>query len=179
VEYAGNNQPLIQPPQTSEHLPYYTRYIALVQGQDLTATLEKLIDTSLPFLRSISEQKSLHRYAPGKWSIKEVLGHLIDGERIFAYRALRFARNDARPLTGFDQDPYVEAAGFDAYPWPDLIAEFEHVRRSTILFFRGLTPEAAMRSGLANDAPITVRALGYVIAGHELHHVGILRERYS
>jgi len=169
---------MIQPPQASEHLPYYSRYIDLVQGTDLTATLEKQIDESLPFLRSISEQKSLHRYAPGKWSIKEVLGHLIDGERIFTYRALRFARNDPKPLSGFDQDPYVEAAGFDAQPWSDLVSEFEHVRRSTILFFRGLTPEAAMRSGLANDASITVRALGYVIAGHELHHVGILRERY-
>ncbi len=170
---------MIQPPQTSEHLPYYSRYIALVQGKDLTTTLEKQIDTTLPFLRSISDEKSLHRYAAGKWSIKEVLGHLIDSERIFAYRALRFARNDARPLSGFDQDPYVEAAGFDAHPWQDLIAEFEHVRRSTILFFRGLTSEAAMRSGTANDASITVRALGYIIAGHELHHVGILRERYS
>ncbi len=170
---------MIQPPQTSEHLPYYSRYIALVQAQDLTTTLEKQIDASLPYLRSISGEKSLHRYAPGKWSIKEVVGHLIDAERIFAYRALRFARNDARPLTGFDQDPYVEAADFDAHPWQDLIAEFEHVRRSTILFFRGLTPEAAMRSGLANDASITVRALGYIIAGHELHHVGLLRERYS
>jgi hypothetical protein len=169
---------MIQPPQATEHLPYYSRYIALVQGTDLTATLEKQIDDSIPFLRSISEQKSLHRYAPGKWSIKEVLGHLIDGERIFTYRALRFARNDPKPLSGFDQDPYVEAAGFDAQPWSDLVSEFEHVRRSTILFFRGLTPEATMRAGLANDASITVRALGYIIAGHELHHVGILRERY-
>jgi len=169
---------MIQPPQTSEHLPYYSRYIDLVQGTDLTATLEKQIGESLPFLHGISNEKSLHRYAPGKWSIKEVLGHLIDAERIFAYRALRFARNDPRNVTGFDQDPYVEAAGFDAHPLPDLVAEFEHVRRSTILFFRGLTPEAAMRSGIANDASITVRALGYIIAGHELHHAGILRERY-
>jgi hypothetical protein len=170
---------MIQPPQSSEHLPYYSRYTSLVEGQDLTAILEKQIDASLPFLHSISDEKSLYRYAPGKWSIKEVLGHLIDAERIFAYRALRFARNDPRTVIGFDQDPYVEAAGFDAHPWPDLVAEFEHVRRSTILFFRGLTPEAAMRSGLANDASITVRALGYIIAGHELHHLGILRERYS
>jgi hypothetical protein len=170
---------MIQPPQSSEHLPYYSRYTSLVEGQDLTAILEKQIDASLPFLHSISDEKSLYRYAPGKWSIKEVLGHLIDAERIFAYRALRFARNDPRPVIGFDQDPYVEAAGFDAHPWPDLVAEFDHVRRSTILFFRGLTPEAAMRSGLANDASITVRALGYIIAGHELHHVGVLRERYS
>ena len=106
-----------------------------------------------------------------------MLGHLIDAERIFTYRALRFARNDQTPLSGFDQDPYVaEAANFDAHPWNDLIAEFEHVRRSTILFFRALTPEAMLRSGTANQAAITVRALGYVIAGHELHHMGILRD---
>ncbi len=169
---------MIQPPEATEHLPYYSRYTTLVQGRDLNATLEKQIAESLPFLRSISAEKSLHRYAPGKWSIKEVLGHLTDAERIFSYRALRFARNDPKPITGFDQDPYVEAAGFDAYPWSDLVDEFEHVRRSTILLFRGLTPEAAMRSGIASDASVTVRALGYIIAGHELHHIGILRERY-
>lgn len=169
---------MIQPPEASEHLPYYSRYVDLVQSQDLTATLENQINDTLPFLRSISAGKSLYRYAPGKWSIKEVIGHLADTERILAYRALRFARNDPKPITGFDQDPYVEAAGFDAYPWPDLVDEFEHVRRASILLFRGLTPEAAMRPGIASDAPVTVRALGYIIAGHELHHVGILRERY-
>jgi DinB superfamily len=169
---------MIQRPEPSEHPPYYSRYIELVKGNDLTTTLGKQIDTTLPFLRSISDQKSLHRYATAKWSIKEVIGHLIDAERIFAYRALRFARNDPKPAAGFDQDPYVDAAESDARRWSDLISEFEHVRRANILFFRGLTPEAAMRSGTANDAPVTVRALGYIIAGHELHHVGILRERY-
>src|SRR5713226_8708323 len=136
---------MIQPPQTSEHLPYYSRYIALVQGQDLTVALRKQVDTSLPFLRSISEQKSLHRYAPGKWSIKEVLGHLIDSERIFAYRALRFARKDHTPLSGFDQDPYVAEANFDGLPCSYLVARCEHVRRSTILFFRDLQPVPIQR----------------------------------
>ena len=126
----------------------------------------------------ISESKSLYRYEPGKWSIKEVLGHLIDAERIFTYRALRFARGDKTPLSGFDQDPYVAAGGFDARPWSELVAEFEHVRRSTSLFFRGLKPEDGLRSGPANNAEVTVRALGYIIAGHELHHGGILREKY-
>src|SRR5260370_22736888 len=111
---------MIQPPQTSDHLPYYTRYIELVEGQDLTVALRKQIDTSLPFLRSISEGKSLHRYAPGKWSIKQVIVHLIDAERIFAYRALRLARNDPQPFTGFHQHPYVEAGGLDAHPCPHL-----------------------------------------------------------
>jgi hypothetical protein len=169
---------MIAPPEPSEYQPAYARYISLVPGSNLAATLETQLAHSLPMLHQISSEKSLHRYAPGKWSIKEVLGHIIDGERIFTYRALRFARNDQTPLPGFDQDPYVAAANFDTRNWSELIEEFEHVRRSTVLFFRGLGPEAMLRSGTASQAPITVRALGYVVAGHELHHMQILRERY-
>lgn len=169
---------MIPPPGTTEFQPYYGRYIALVTGHDLTATLEAQTVQTLPLLRGIHDEKSLHRYAAGKWSVKEVLGHLIDAERIFTYRALRFARNDQTPLPGFDQDPYVASGHFDSRPWNDLIAEFEHVRRSTILFFGSLTEEEAARSGVASENPITVRALGYIIAGHELHHMEILKERY-
>ena len=169
---------MITPPEVTEYNSYYGRYVSLVPGRDLTQTLDAQLAQTLPILRGISEEKSLHRYAPGKWSIKEMLGHLIDGERIFTYRALRFARRDGTPLPGFDQDPYVAAAHFDAQPWTDLIAEFEHVRRSTILFFRALTSEDLMRIGTASQNAITVRALGYIIAGHELHHIGILRDRY-
>jgi hypothetical protein len=169
---------MILPPEASEYSPYYGKYIALVRGTDLIGALEAQIPESLAVFHGIGDEKALHCYAPGKWSIKEVLGHLTDAERIFAYRALRFARNDARPLLGFDQDPYVAAAGSDARPWSDMIAEFEHVRRASILLFRGFSPEAAMRAGVASDASVTVRALGYIIAGHELHHMGILRERY-
>jgi uncharacterized damage-inducible protein DinB len=169
---------MVKPPASSEYQPYYGKYIALVRGDDLTAALDRQIVESLTTLRGISEEKSLHRYEPGKWSIKEVIGHLVDAERIFMYRATRFARNDQTPLPGFDQDPYVAEGAFDARRWSELTEEFEHVRRSTSLFFRGLKPEAAIRSGVANDSPVTVRALGYIIAGHELHHMGILRERY-
>ena len=169
---------MIRPPENSEYMPYYAKYVALVRGDDLTRVLGEQIGESLATLRGISEQKALHRYEPGKWSIKEILGHLIDSERIFNYRALRFARNDQTPLSGFDQDPYVSAAGFDARPWTELTDEFEHVRRSTMSFFRGLTPEAALRSGVANNAQVTVRALGYIIAGHEKHHVQVIRDRY-
>ena len=169
---------MIAAPEPSEYLPYYGKYVSLVSGDHLTATLATQLDHTLATLRGISNEKSLHRYEPGKWSIKEVLGHVIDAERIFTYRALRFARNDQTPLAGFEQDPYVAAANFDARRWEDLIAEFEHVRRSTILFFKALTPEEANRSGTASNANITVRALGYIIAGHELHHMWILRERY-
>jgi uncharacterized damage-inducible protein DinB len=169
---------MITPPEATEYQSYYGRYISLVPGQDLVQTLDQQIAHTLPVLRAITEEKSLHRYAPGKWSVKELLGHLIDAERIFTYRALRFARKDPTPLPGFDQDPYVEAAKFDSHPWNDLIAEFEHVRRSTILFFRALKPEDLLRSGTASGNAITVRALGYIIAGHELHHMAILRDRY-
>jgi|SRR5579871_3077148 len=169
---------MITPPETTEYQSYYGRYISLVPGKDLVQTLERQLTETLPILRSITEEKSLQRYAPGKWSIKEVLGHLIDAERIFTYRALRFARKDQTPLPGFDQDPYVEAANFDARPWTDLVDEFEHVRRSTILFFRSLRPEDLLRLGTASQNAITVRALGYIIAGHELHHMEILRDRY-
>ncbi|HYL74941.1 MAG TPA: DinB family protein [Bryobacteraceae bacterium] len=169
---------MIRPPEASEYLPYYHKYISMVKGDDLIPALETQIGETLPTLRGISEEKSLHRYAPGKWSIKEVLGHLTDGERVFSYRAMRFARNDQQALLGFEQDDYVAAAGSDARPWSDLIAEFEHVRRASILLFRGFPPEAGTRSGTASNASVSVRALGYIIAGHELHHMAILRERY-
>jgi hypothetical protein len=168
----------MRPPEISEYQSYYKKYIELVQGDNLTDVLDQQLTESLAMLCRISETKSLHRYEPAKWSIKEVVGHLVDSERIFAYRALRFARNDHTPLSGFDQDPYVAEANFDGRPWSELVAEFEHVRHSTILFYRGLKPEAEQRFGVANNAPITVRALGYVIAGHELHHMGVLREKY-
>jgi hypothetical protein len=169
---------MISTPEPTEYQPYYARYISLVPAADLVQTLDTQLAESLPVLRGIGEQRSLHRYAPGKWSIKEVLGHLVDAERIFTYRALRFARNDQTPLPGFDQDPYVAAANFDARPWDNLVAEFEHVRRSSILFFGALTPEEMVRSGTASQNPITVRALGYIVAGHELHHMAILLDRY-
>lgn len=169
---------MISPPDPTEYQPFYARYISLVPPADLAHTLDAQLAETLAVLPSIGEQKSLHRYAPGKWSIKEVLGHLIDAERIFTYRALRFARNDQTPLAGFDQDPYVATANFDAHPWNDLVTEFEHVRRSSILFFRALTAEEMVRSGTANQNAVSVRALGYIIAGHELHHMAILRDRY-
>jgi DinB family protein len=168
----------MRPPEISEYQSFYAKYISLVEGDVLTEILDHQLTDSLATLCRISETKSLHRYEPGKWSIKEMLGHLIDSERIFTYRALRFARNDHTPLSGFDQDPYVVAGIFDDRPWSELVAEFEHLRRSTMLFFRGLKPEAEGRFGVANNAPVTVRALGYIIAGHEMHHLGILREKY-
>jgi hypothetical protein len=166
-------------PDTSEHAPNYSRYVDLVAEGDILATLATQIDSTLAELRNVSEADSLKRYAPGKWSMREVVGHLIDTERIFAYRALRFARGDRKDLPGFEQDDYVAAAQFDRRPWSGLLEEFEAVRRSNLSMFRGLDEEAWRRQGVANGNAMSVRAAAYVIAGHELHHMRVLREHYG
>ena len=168
----------IEKPLETEYLPYYGRYISLVPGDNILAVLSKQLDETLALLRTIPESQAGFRYEPGKWSIKELLGHLIDTERIFAYRALRFARNDETPVPGYEQDDYVRNASFDDYPLNDLALEFESVRRATLFLFKHLNEEAWMRRGVANESEVSVRALAYIIAGHELHHREILRSRY-
>lgn len=170
--------PTLQRPLEGEFAPYYANYIAQVPDGDVLETLSKQLGETQALLRSIPEEQAGHRYAPEKWSIREVIGHLIDSERIFAYRALRFARGDVNPLTSFDQDDYVRASGSDRRKLADLAAEFEHVRRSTIAMLRSLDESAAERRGKANNAEVSVRAVAYIIAGHERHHLTILRERY-
>ena len=165
-------------PEETEYLPYYGRYISLVPEGDLLAMLSKQADETLSLLHSIPESQGGFRYAPDKWSIKEMVGHLIDTERIFSYRALRFARNDQTPVPGYEQDDYIRNASFDDYPLSELASEFESVRRATIFLFKHLSAESWTRRGVANDAEVSVRALGYIIAGHELHHREILRSRY-
>ncbi len=165
-------------PAADEHHPYYSPYIARVSEPDALAALEGQLAEMLPFLRGLREAQGAHRYAPGKWSVKQVIGHVIDSERVFAYRALRIARGDRTPLPGFDGDPYAEAAGSDRRPLAELIEEIELVRRSNLAMFRALDEPAWTRRGVANDAEISVRALAFVIAGHGRHHVAILRERY-
>ena len=165
-------------PDESEYLPYYGRYIALVSEGDVVVTLEAQMRDTNALVMGLPASSSTYRYAPDKWSVNEMLGHIIDSERIFAARALRFARSDATPLPGFEQDDYVRNASFDSYPLHELAAELESVRRSTVYLFRHLSEEAWMRSGIANNANVTVRALAYIIAGHELHHRGILKTRY-
>lgn len=165
-------------PEASEYAPEFGKYISLVQGEDVLRALGDQVEGTLATLRKVSEQDSLRRYAPGKWSVREVLGHLIDAERIFAYRALCFARNDQTELPGFEQDDYVPAARFDERAWDDILAEFEAVRRANILMFRGLDGDAWSRRGVANGNPMSVRALAYAIAGHELHHMGVIRTKY-
>ena len=165
-------------PEPNELAPYYERYVQLVPAGNIIETLKNQLNQSTSLLRAISPEQSDFRYAPDKWNIKELLGHLIDTERIFAYRALRFARADETPLPGYDQDSYVQAGGFANRDLTDMIEEFEHVRRANIHLLRSLDDTAWLRRGQANDSEFSVRALAYVMAGHELHHIQILRERY-
>jgi hypothetical protein len=165
-------------PDSTEYAPYFEKYIALVPEGEIVATLDSQIESTLSQIRGLSEARGEHRYAPGKWSVKEVIGHLIDAERIFAYRAMRFARNDATPLPGFDENSFVANAAFGSRSLADLADEFEHTRKSNVYLFKHLDGEASLRRGVSNNNEISVRALAYIIAGHELHHVGILRARY-
>lgn len=168
----------ISRPEATEYAPYYDKYVSLIKDGDILTTLNQQLDQSLALLANISEERANFRYGPDKWSIKEVLGHLIDTERIFAYRALRFARNDTTNLPGFDQDDYIRNASFDDCTLNELAAEFAHVRRSNLSLFKHLDEEAWKRKGAANDSEVSVRALAYIIAGHELHHMDILHRRY-
>jgi uncharacterized damage-inducible protein DinB len=165
-------------PAAGEFAPYYGKYISLVEGDDILRALEEQNGATLGVLRSRTEAQGNYRYEPGKWSIKEVVGHLIDTERIFAYRALRIARDDKTPLPGFEQDDYVASADFDASQLADLAAQFALVRQSNLAMFRQFSDEAWLRRGTASENPVTVRALAYIIAGHELHHLRLLRSRY-
>jgi hypothetical protein len=165
-------------PDSSEYAPYYETYVKLVPTTDVLGALKAQIDDSLALLRGVSAEASLARYAPGKWSVREVVGHIADSERIFAYRALCFGRGDQTALPGFEQDDYMPAAGFDRRPWPGLLAEWEAVRRTTVMLFEGFDDEAWSRVGTASGKEMSVRALAYVIAGHERHHMGVLRSRY-
>jgi uncharacterized damage-inducible protein DinB len=165
-------------PDATEYAPYYGKYISLVPAGEMVATLSRQLDNTLALLGGLSEAQADSRYAPDKWSIKEVVGHILDTERIFGHRAFRFARNDRTPLPGFEQDDYVRAANFGQRPLADLAGEFEHVRRSNLYLFRSLDDEAWLRRGVASDNEVSVRALAYIIAGHETHHMQLVQSRY-
>ncbi len=165
-------------PEPSEYAPYYGGYISRVADGNIVEILGRQIVNTVALLHGLSDAQGRSRYAPEKWSIKEVVGHLIDSERVFGYRALRFARNDQTALSGFEQNDYVQEAAFDEQSLSDLASEFEHVRRGNLHLLRGLNAEAWGRRGEANGNPVSVRALAYIIAGHELHHVEIIRTKY-
>jgi hypothetical protein len=169
---------VIDRPQPGEYDSYYERYTSLVGPGDICATLERQARDTVALVSGIGEERGGFRYAPDKWSIKELLGHVIDTERIFAYRALRIARGDRTPMEGFEQDDYVRNGSFNKCTLAGLAGEFDAVRRSTVLLLSHLQDDAWMRRGVANGKEITVRALAWITAGHELHHRSILRERY-
>jgi hypothetical protein len=165
-------------PELTEAAPYYFTYINQVSGDDATSTIEHQLDEVLSLCAAVSEDASLHRYQPDKWSIRQVLNHVTDTERAFAFRALWFARGFEAALPGYDQNIAASGAEADRVLWASHVAEFRQVRLSTISLFRNMPPEAWMRSGIASDNPFTVRAMAYIIAGHVIHHIKILRERY-
>jgi len=165
-------------PDKSEYASYYERYVSLVPDGDIVGTLGKQLDDTLALINIIPQARGDFRYAEGKWSIKELLGHVIDSERVFTYRALRFGRGDATPLSGFEQDDFVRGGSFDQRTLGDLAQEYEYVRRSTISLFANLKAGAFDRRGSANNNEVSVRGLAFIIAGHEVHHVRILKERY-
>jgi uncharacterized damage-inducible protein DinB len=166
-------------PAAGEFDPYYALYIDKVPDGDVVSLLESQIRATAAALRNLPASKATYRYAEGKWSIGEVVGHLADVERIFTYRALRIARADQTPIEGFDENAYVPPAQFDRRALAELVEEFEAVRAATLALFRGLPPETWTRMGIANGKPISVRALIYIVSGHERHHLGTLRERYG
>jgi hypothetical protein len=165
-------------PERTEAAAYYFTYIDRIQQDDVVGVMERQLDDFGKILAGISEEKSLHRYAPEKWSIRQVLSHLNDTERAFAFRALWFGRDFHDPVPSFDQNISVDAARADEYSWASHVAEFRDVRRATVALFRKLPGEAWGRSGVASGNMVSVRALAYIIAGHAVHHVAILQERY-
>lgn len=165
-------------PETDEYASYYGKYVSLIDDDDIVAVLESQLDATVACLRGLSEEQGNYAYEPGKWSIKQLVGHINDAERIFAYRTLRIARGDQTPLPGFEQDDYIAGANFDALTLAELTTEFELIRRSNLALFKQFSDEVWVRRGTASDNPISVRALVYIIAGHEAHHMNILRSRY-
>ena len=165
-------------PDANEYAAFYETYVSLVPDVDVVAALEAQRLQMTQLLAGRSERDGNFRYAPGKWSVKEIIGHLADSERIFSYRALRIARGDTTPLSGFEQDDYVREAGSGRRELRDLAEEFAVVRDATVALYRSLGEEVWKRRGSANKNEVTVRALAFITAGHELHHRNILEERY-
>ena len=165
-------------PQITEAAPYYFKYIDLITSEDIVPAIENQMGEMLQFLSGITEEQSLQSYALGKWTIRELLNHVNDGERLFSGRAFWFARGFNDALPSFDQDVAVRMAHANNTSWADLVEEFKNVRLGTISFFKSLPEEAWERTGVASDNAVTVRAIAYIIAGHVAHHMGVLREKY-
>lgn len=165
-------------PDAAEYAPYFARYVARVPDGDILETLERRPGALATILQDVADRDGGYRYGPDKWTIRQVVGHVADTERVMTYRALAFARGERAMLPGFDEDAYVSAARFDARTLGSLLEELHTVRSATVAFFSALDADELRREGSANHRPYTVRSLAWIIAGHELHHGAILRERY-
>ena len=165
-------------PETTEYDPYYEKYVSRVTEPDLLELLERQPEELAALFRDATEDKGSFSYADGKWTIKEVLSHLIDGERMFAYRVLRISRGDETPIEGFEQDGYIANAHANQRPFAELLEEFALLRRANMIFFRNVRDDGWTRIGAASGVKVSVRALAYIMAGHVRHHVAILDERY-
>ena len=169
----------MQKPETNEYDPYYGRYIGFVEHEDLLELLQRQNFQVSDVFGGFGEEKGSYRYAEGKWSVKEVLSHIIDGERIFAYRVLRISRGDTTPIEGFEQDGYIENSHANERTFANLMDEFKHLRDANLILFRNLNDADWTRMGTASEKEISVRALAYIMAGHIQHHFNILNERYT
>ena len=165
-------------PETNEFAPYYNTYVSTVEGNNVMPVLESQTAELRSIFSGMPEEKGTFAYAEGKWTLKEALSHLIDGERIFAYRILRISRGDKTPIEGFEQDGYIENSNANGRPFADLLNEFDFQRRSNMLMLRNISDENSRLMGTASDKPVSVRALAYIAAGHVTHHLNILKERY-
>jgi hypothetical protein len=165
-------------PDASEYKAYYHTYVDPIADQNALELLSTQKNALEP-LRAIDESRALYRYAPGKWSVKEVIGHVTDAERIFSYRLLRIGRGDKTPLASFDQEPYIDTAHFDRFPITDIIDAFRTTRDATLSVAGQIDEDGWPRTGTASDSPVSARALAYIIVGHASHHFGILRDKYG
>jgi uncharacterized damage-inducible protein DinB len=169
---------MLQRPTESEYPNYYQPYVKLVPDGGIVQTLQENLLAVVKLFEGISEEDSLHRYAPGKWSVKEVLGHIIDTERIMSYRLMRAARGDQTPLAGFNENDYVQAAQTNSLSMEAILEDFKATRNASITLIQNTPVDAWANKGNANGMEITTRAIAYIIAGHEMHHRKIVEERY-
>ena len=165
-------------PNPLEHASYYRGYVDRVPEGCVVEQLAAQVEVTNALLADLDDEQALFRYAPDKWSLKELLGHVVDTERIFQVRLLRIVRGDETPLPGFEQDPYIESAGFDRRPMAELLEEYGAVRAATLTLLRSVEPEDADRSAVVSGAPMVACTIPWILAGHELHHVDVVRERY-
>lgn len=166
-------------PEQHEFAPFYAGYISLVSEDDILAVLETQVDEVRAVTAAVSPERETYAYAPGKWTIRQVIGHITDGERVFGFRAFCIARGEQASLPGFDEQAYMAESNFDERSLADLVNDFAQVRAVSLSLLRSLPEEAWKRRGIANGTPVTVRALAYMLAGHARHHLAVLRERYG